>query len=160
MAPKTKLAIVRGGNPGHRSKADIESSKRQPLVDKSIPFREPEWPTDVASRARQLYRALRPVLEREVGLIGAQQECLVQYCITTARVESLDRLIAEEGYTVVGAKGSLVRNPNLATQMTLLNLSCKLRIELGLSPAAALKLPAPTKGGVGAALAEEEAAFD
>ncbi|WP_344086751.1 hypothetical protein, partial [Nostocoides veronense] len=66
----------------------------------------------------------------------------------------------KSGYTVVGAKGSLVRNPNLATQMTLLNLSCKLRIELGLSPAAALKLPAPTKGGVGAALAEEEAAFD
>ena len=156
--PKTTLKVVRDGNPGHRSNEDIDSPGRKPFEDKSIAFKEPKWPSDVTSRARHLWRTLYPVLEREIGMVGAQQESLVQFCIVQARVELLDHVIARDGFQILNGRGDPMRNPDLISQSALHAQLSKLRAELGLSPGAALRLEVK-KGGY-AATQDEADAFD
>lgn len=144
--PKTTLQVVRDGNPGHRSKAQINAATRkQSLNDKSIPFKEPVWPKDVAARSRHLWRTLLPVLQRTLDMNGAQQESLANYCIAQAQLELYNHRVSEEGPVVVGPRGTEVRHPLWVVINTLHSQLKVLRGELGLSPGASIRMAIPPK---------------
>src|SRR4051794_24286987 len=93
---KPTLQVIREGNPGHR-----------PLVDEVVlppsELVEPDWSVTFpgssaeARRARstasELWRRVAPVLRRSVGLVGAQREALVDYCVSWARIVQCERAI-------------------------------------------------------------------
>jgi len=147
--PRPALAILRDGNPGqHRL--------RESVVLPPSPLVEPTWaellPGEksedqrVQTTAATTWRKLAPTLARSVGLVGEQQEALVDYCITWARIEQGERALSRTGLLVPG-RGGQVRNP----WTTVLNqYRAHLRSligELGLSPSAATRLHRPDAGG-------------
>jgi P27 family predicted phage terminase small subunit len=142
---KPALAVVREGNPGKRPVQDGVVLPPSALL-------EPEW-TELISgddmeseRARQtagnLWRKVAPTLARSVGLVGEQQETLVDYCLTWARIEQGERALSRDGVVVRTDRGTA---KNAWT--TVLNqyrahwrsLSC----ELGLTPQAASRITRP-----------------
>lgn len=140
--PKPTLAVIREGNPGKRPIADSAvlppSALREPDWDDLLPGNE-----SVAATAAALWRRNAPTLARSVGLVGEQQEVLVDYCVTWARIEQGERAISRDGMLVPGALGSTVKNP----WTTVLNqYRSHLRAligELGLSPASASRITRP-----------------
>lgn len=142
--PKPALQVVREGNPGKRSVRDS-------VVLPPSALREPVWtdwfPGDgEMPRAREtagmLWRKLAPTLARSVGLVGEQQESLVEYCVTYARIEQGERALSIEGVVVITERGQ-VKN----AWTTILNgYRSHLRSligELGLSPSAATRITKP-----------------
>lgn len=140
--PKPALQVVREGNPGKRAVKD--SVKFSPSD-----LNEPDWPSvfpglsEDELRCREtagsLWRKLAPTLSRSVGLVGEQQESLVDYCVTWARIEQGERALSEQGMVVMTERGQ-VKN----AWTTILNAyRSHLRSligELGLSPSAATRL--------------------
>jgi P27 family predicted phage terminase small subunit len=140
--PKPALQVVREGNPGKRAVKD--SVKFSPSD-----LHEPDWPSVFPGesvdelRCRKtaglLWRKLAPTLSRSVGLVGEQQESLVDYCVTWARIEQGERALSEQGMVVMTERGQ-VKN----AWTTILNAyRSHLRSligELGLSPSAATRL--------------------
>ena len=140
--PKPTLQVVREGNPGKRPVKD--SVKFSPSD-----LNEPDWPSVFPGgsgdelRCREtagaLWRKLAPTLSRSVGLVGEQQESLVDYCVTWARIEQGERALSLEGMIVMTERGQ-VKN----AWTTILNAyRSHLRSligELGLSPSAATRL--------------------
>ena len=140
--PKPALQVVREGNPGKRAVKD--SVKFSPSD-----LNEPDWdgvfpggsPDELRCRetAGALWRKLAPTLSRSVGLVGEQQESLVDYCVTWARIEQGERALSEQGMVVMTERGQ-VKN----AWTTILNAyRSHLRSligELGLSPSAATRL--------------------
>lgn len=139
---KPALAVVREGNPGKRQVKDSAKLPPSALI-------EPDWsellPTDdsVAATAARIWRRNAPTLARAVGLVGEQQEVLVDYCITWARIEQGEQAISRDGMIVAGMMGGTVKNP----WTTVLNqYRSHLRAlvgELGLSPASATRITRP-----------------
>lgn len=143
--PKPALTVVREGNPGKRPVNEGVKLPPTALV-------EPKW-SDIftgrsadmkraAKTAGDLWRKLAPTLARSAGLVGEQQESLVDYCVTWARIEQGERAISREGMVVLTERG-YVKNP----WSTVLNgYRSHLRSligELGLSPSAATRLKPP-----------------
>jgi P27 family predicted phage terminase small subunit len=140
--PKPTLQVVREGNPGKRPVKD--SVKFSPSD-----LNEPDWPSVFPGdsgdelRCREtagaLWRKLAPALSRSVGLVGEQQESLMDYCVTWARIEQGERALSLEGMIVMTERGQ-VKN----AWTTILNAyRSHLRSligELGLSPSAATRL--------------------
>lgn len=143
--PKPVLQVVREGNPSKRPLKDS-------VVLPPSALREPEWadwfPGESAAmdRARgtaaMLWRKLAPTLARSVGLVGEQQESLVEYCVTYARIEQGERALSFDGVVVMTERGQ-VKN----AWTTILNgYRSHLRSligELGLSPSAATRITKP-----------------
>lgn len=143
--PKPNLQVVKEGNPGRRPLKDS-------VVMPPSALREPEWldwfpgkakdMTRARSTATMLWRKLAPTLARSVGLVGEQQETLVEYCVTYARIEQGERALSIEGMVVTTERGQ-VKN----AWTTILNgYRSHLRSligELGLSPSAATRITKP-----------------
>lgn len=148
---KPGLQAVREGNPGKRPVRDS-------VVLPPSALREPSWadllPGKGAEvlRARRtasgLWRKLAPTLARSVGLVGEQQEALVDYCLTWARIEQGERALSRDGLVVAGVNGGTVRNPMTTVLNQYRSHFRSLVGELGLSPAAATRMSRPG-GGVG-----------
>lgn len=141
--PKPALQVVREGNPGKRPVRDS-------VVLPPSALREPDWSAlisgegveeeRVRATAAELWRRLAPTLFRSVGLVGEQQETLVDYCVTYARIEQGERALSTEGVVVRTAKG-YVKNP-WTTVLGQYRAHWRSLIgELGLSPASATRLP-------------------
>lgn len=141
--PKPHLQVVREGNPGKRPVSEGVQLPPDELI-------EPEWaellPGSSAAQKRArgtaggLWARLAPTLARSVGLVGAQQETLVDYCITWARIEQCERALSREGLVVDGVMGGVVRNPH-STVLNQYRAHLRSLIgELGLSPSAATRL--------------------
>jgi len=150
------MQVVREGNPGKRPVRDSAvlppSALREPDWDQLMPGRDAE-----VRRAREtaagLWRRLAPTLSRSVGLVGEQQETLVDYCVTWARIEQGERALSRQGVVVKTERG-YVKN---AWTTVLNQYRPHLRSligELGLSPSAASRISRPE--GVGG----EEDPFD
>lgn len=146
--PKPRLQAVREGNPGKRALKDS-------VVLPPSALREPEWgellpgSTVELRRAREtagaLWRKVAPVLARSAGLVGEQQESLVDYCVTWARIEQGERALSRQGVVVSTERGQ-VKN---AWTTVLNQYRAHLRSligELGLSPASAARLQPPGGG--------------
>ena len=148
--PKPALQVVREGNPGKRPVKD--SAVLPPSA-----LREPDWSELLVGSsaemkrtrkvAADLWKRTAPTLSRSVGLVGEQQEVLVDYCLTWARIEQGERALSREGMVVDGAMGGVVKNP----WTTVLNqYRAHLRSligELGLSPASATRITRPEQPG-------------
>lgn len=140
--PKPALQVVREGNPGKRAVKDSVKFSPSDLNEPDWPSVFPgESPDELRCRetAGALWRKLAPTLSRSVGLVGEQQESLVDYCVTWARIEQGERALSEQGMVVMTERGQ-VKN----AWTTILNAyRSHLRSligELGLSPSAATRL--------------------
>lgn len=155
--PKPALQIVREGNPGRRPVREGVKLPPSALV-------EPDWTEllpgvsahqeRVRETASGLWRRLAPTLARSVGLVGEQQETLVDYCVTWARIEQGERAISLEGMVVAGAMGGSVKNPWTTVLNQYRSHLRSLIGELGLSPSAATRLGGKGDGD------EEDDPFD
>lgn len=143
--PKPALQVVREGNPGKRKVTEGVTLPPSSLI-------EPEWPElffgeDTESvraqeTAAKLWRKLAPTLVRSVGLVGEQQEVLVEFCVTWARIEQGERAISREGMIQSTERGN-VRNPWSTVLNQYRSHLRSLIGELGLSPSAATRLSRP-----------------
>ncbi len=143
--PKPTLQVVKEGNPGKRPVRDS-------VVLPPSALREPAWsellPGDerLQERATALWRKVAPTLARSVGLVGEQQEVLVDYCVTWVRIEQGERAISQDGMLVDGAMGGVVKNPWTTVLNQYRSHARALAGELGLTPRAAAGLVRPVAG--------------
>lgn len=148
--------MVSGGHNKRPYLAAVREGTRRgtdmPVVLPPSSLMEPEWDdllpgtTDGERRVRErcaaLWLKLSPVMSRSIGLVFEQQECLVEYCIHTARIEQMERQLSIEGLIVQGQRGD-VKNP-LVTVLNQYRAHRRgLTAELGLSPSAASRLVRP-----------------
>jgi len=145
---KPTFQVVREGNPGKRPVKDSAALPPSAL-------REPDWAelivgddeetTYVRGIATELWRRTAPTLSRSVGLVGEQQETLVDYCVTWARIVQGERALSREGVVVHTERG-MVKN----AWTTILNQYRphfrSLIGELGLSPRSASGIDRPGDG--------------
>ena len=145
---KPTLQVIREGNPGHRA-------LRDPVVLPPTALVEPTWVellpgSDVEmKRARAtaagVWSLTAETLSRSVGLVAAQQDTLVDYCITRARIEQGERALSREGVVVSAGRADRGQVKNAWT--TILNQYRphfrSLVAELGLSPSSASRLTRP-----------------
>ncbi len=141
--------VVREGNPGHRPVRDTVTLPPTELV-------EPAWAellpgrTAEVRRARSVAAALwartAPVLSRSAGLVDAQRECLVDYCLTSARIDQGERALARDGVVVPAARSDrgAVRNPWTTVLNQYRSHWRALAGELGLTPASRIDRPQDT----------------
>jgi P27 family predicted phage terminase small subunit len=143
--PKPTLQVVKEGNPGKRPIREgvtlPPSEVAEPRWLDLLPGQDSESERARATAAA-LWARLAPVLTKTVGLVGAQQETLIDYCVTWARVEQGERALSLEGVVVSTERGN-VKNP----WTTILNQYRphlrSLMGELGLTPSAASRLQKP-----------------
>lgn len=150
VKPKPALQVVREGNPGKRPVAEGIVLPPTALV-------EPKWSElfigrrTEAVRARKtasdLWRKLAPTLSRSAGLVAEQQEVLVDFCVTWARIEQGERAISRDGMISVTERG-LIRNPWSTVLNQYRSHMRSLIGELGLSPSAATRLTRPEAADV------------
>lgn len=143
--PKSTLQVVREGNPGKRPIRD--SAQLPPSA-----LREPDWSTQLTGDdgevehardvAAELWRKLAPTLARSMGLVGEQQETLVEYCLTYARIVQGERALSREGVVVLTDRGQ-VKNAWTAVLNQYRAHFRSLVGELGLSPSSAARLSRP-----------------
>ena len=140
--PKSALQVVREGNPGQRA-------IRESVVFPPSVLREPDWQTLLPGdegRTRETASALwckvAPTLARSVGLVGEQQETLVEYCVTYARIVQGERALSREGVVVSTERGQ-VKNAWTAVLNQYRGHFRSLVGELGLSPPSAARLSRP-----------------
>jgi P27 family predicted phage terminase small subunit len=140
---KPTLQVVREGNPGKRAIKDAVVLPPSALV-------EPVWADSLneanSEVAGGLWRKLAPTLARSVGLVGEQQESLVDYCVTWARIVENEKALTREGMLIPGAQGGVVRNPRTMILNSLRQHFRSLVGELGLSPRSAAGLTRPESG--------------
>jgi P27 family predicted phage terminase small subunit len=134
------MTVVREGNPGKRAVKDTVVLPPSALI-------EPDWSQILgeteAAAAQSLWRKVAPTLARSAGLVGEQQEALVDYCVTWARIVENERELTREGMLVEGAQGGQVRNPRTMVLNALRQNFRSLIGELGLSPRAAAGMARP-----------------
>lgn len=154
--PKPYLQAVREGDTGHRQ-------AKEGMVLPPTDLTEPDWTVFFPGRkvamvrarktSARLWSVLAPTLTRSAGLVREQQETLVEYCITYARIEQGERALSMEGVVVTTERGQ-VKN---AWTTVLNGYRSHLRSligELGLSPSAATRITRPNSGD------DEEDPFD
>lgn len=156
--PKPALAVVREGNPGHRPVRDSVTLPPSALV-------EPHWPdfipgprrSEVRARktAAELWRKLAPTLSRSVGLVGEQQELLVDLCITWARIQQGERALSMEGVIVATERGN-VKNPWTTVLNQYRSHLRSVAAEFGLTPSSLTRIGGRGDGGDG----DDEGVFD
>lgn len=147
--PRPALQVVREGNPGKRPVSEGVVLPPSALV-------EPVWveifagddaeSVRAAETASGLWRKLAPTLARSAGLVGEQQEALVDFCVTWARIEQGERAISRAGMIVATERGN-VRNPWSTVLNQYRSHLRSLIGELGLSPSAATRLSRPEAPG-------------
>jgi P27 family predicted phage terminase small subunit len=145
--PKPYLAAVREGNPGHKALSPGLVLPPSTLVAPDWSDRLPGAAVDeerVRQDCAEVWARTADVLVRCAGLTVAQQDCLADFCVTTARIRQCERAISRDGLVVQTERG-WVKNPH----STLLNQYRahwrSLMGELGLSPASASRLVAPVE---------------
>lgn len=137
---KPTLAVVREGNPGKRPIRDSVVLPPSALV-------EPDWSDFLdeaeAARAKSLWVKLAPTLAVSAGLVGEQQESLVDYCVTWARIVENEKALTREGMLIPGAQGGRVKNPRTTILNQYRGNLRSLMAKLGLSPSDAAGISRP-----------------
>ena len=141
--PKPALQVVREGNPGKRP------AKPAPLRLPPTDVVEPDWATWFPGRkvamvrarktAAELWSRTAPVLTKSVGLVGAQTETLVEFCVTYARIEQGERSLSMDGVVVMTERGQVKNQWTTVLNQYRPHLRSLIG-ELGLSPSAATRL--------------------
>jgi P27 family predicted phage terminase small subunit len=143
--PKPHLQAVKEGNPGQRK---LDPGMTLPPSDLAEPDWDEWFPGGAAdlvrarSTAARLWAQLAVTLARSAGLVREQQETLVEYCVTYARIEQGERALSEQGVVVMTERGQVknawtsILNGYRAHMRSLIG-------ELGLSPSAATRITRP-----------------
>lgn len=146
--PRPVLQVLREGNPSHRRIED-------PVVLPPSALVEPDWSDllpgtsaehrNVQQTAAALWARTAPVLSRSVGLVGEQQETLVDYCVSWARIRQGERALSRQGVVIDAARADrgAVRNPWTTVLNQYRSHFRSLAAELGLTPSAASRLTRP-----------------
>jgi P27 family predicted phage terminase small subunit len=92
--------------------------------------------------AAGLWRRNAPTLARSVGLVREQQETLVDYCVTYARIVQGERALSRDGVIVTTERGP-VKNGWVTALNQYRSHFRSLTGELGLSPSSAARLSRP-----------------
>jgi P27 family predicted phage terminase small subunit len=171
-AGKPKLEVVRDGNPGKRSKAELEARGDALLPPEAPP--EPDWSKWFTGGESTIVvldddgvEQVGAVLDSELGRSVASTEwktivpaldtigrlatidlgVLAEHCICTARIAQLERVISREGVSVRTERG-FAKNPAVtAVNQYRTQLRYSL-VQLMLTPAARARLGS-VKGGEG-----------
>lgn len=137
---KPALAVVREGNPGKRAVKDSVVMPPSALI-------EPDWsellPEAGVTVAAKMWAKLAPTLAMSAGLVAEQQEVLVDYCLTWARIVENESAMTREGMLVEGVMGGLNKNPRTTVLNQYRAHMRSLVGELGLSPRAAAGIARP-----------------
>jgi P27 family predicted phage terminase small subunit len=144
-APRPALAVLREGNPGHRPVKETlvwpPSALREPDWDDLLPGPRAEQER-VRATAAELWRRVAPALVGAAGLVGEQQEVLVDYCVVYSRIVQGERALSREGIVVITERGR-VKNPWTTIVGQYRSHFRSLIGELGLSPSAATRSTRP-----------------
>lgn len=143
--PKPTLQVVREGNPGKRQVRDAVVLPPTELVEPDwlllLPGRTNEAKL-VRSTARNLWKRTATTLARSMGLVNQQQETLVDYCVTYARIVQGERALSRDGVIVETERGPV--KSGWATVLNQYRAHFRsLTGELGLTPSAAARLTRP-----------------
>jgi P27 family predicted phage terminase small subunit len=148
---KPTFQVVREGNPGHRP-------VREGVVLPPTALAEPSWASLLPGSAAETKRARETAartwaktaatLHRSVGLVHEQQDILVDYCITVARIEQCERSLSRDGLVIPAGRADrgMVRNPITTVLNQYRSHFRSLGAELGLTPSAASRLTRPNTG--------------
>lgn len=108
---KPVLRVVKTGNPGKKSKAELE---RQVVFTPAAPA-EPDWNLWFPGRranavllrrvARETWKSTVPVLDAHGVLAIVDALALTDLCVSTARLVELEQMLTEEGVAVEGERG-------------------------------------------------------
>lgn len=116
---------------------------------------EPDWDAvlgdgpgaeSVKADASAIWQRIAPALSAATRITDAQREVVVTFCTAQARVWEAERFISRDGLLVVGANGTLVKNPATTVVNTYSGILRAARVELGLSPSAAARIAVPQTG--------------
>lgn len=142
---KPTLQVIREGNPGKRPLRDgvqlPPSALREPDWSSVVVGDDPET-AHARSVAADLWRRVAPTLARSVGLVGEQQETLVDFCVTWARIVQGERALSRDG-VVVATEHGVTKNPWTTVLNQYRAHFRSLVGELGLTPASASRLSRP-----------------
>ena len=127
--PKPPALRIVEGNPGHRP---------IPVVPEPGPG-VPNPPTTLCREARAEWRRVVDYLA-EAGLCVVDRAALSTYCELWAEVQETRRLLRQEGRSYVSDNGNLRQNPLVPIHQTALAQMRYYMGELGLTPAARVKL--------------------
>lgn len=146
MTTRPALQIVKEGNPGHRTRRELDQLKLPPGAPP-----EPAWlelfpavrgdrtraaDTKLArERARREWRLVVKVLDRQGLLAAVDEAVLTDHCVVVASMLLANRDIARRGVWIPSERGSS-KNPSVTA---LAQLRAQLRFtvrELALSPRA------------------------
>jgi P27 family predicted phage terminase small subunit len=151
---------VARGNGGQRPRApelQALSGARPSRINKEAPKHlsaSGEPPEDMSDKAKQVWFRTVPELLKFDLLNVVEVEALVAYCeaVVTHR-EAVDD-VRQDGITLVGSMGGLIKNPACTVQKEAAMTIRAFAIEFGLTPAARQNVKAPA-----AKKDEEEASF-
>ncbi|MCX5592035.1 phage terminase small subunit P27 family [Alcaligenes endophyticus] len=101
--PKPTERKVAAGNPGKRA-----LNKSAPEFGGIIDIEPPVW---LEGAGRDLWEHLAPLLCAQQVLQGTDIQNLELYCTAYGRFRKAEEDIAENGITVTGAQGGIVKNP-------------------------------------------------
>lgn len=142
---KPSFQVVREGNPGKRPVTDSvvlpPSALREPDWDDYFPGDETDMER-ARSVAAELWKRVAPTLARSVGLVGEQQESLVDYCVTWARIRQGERALSRDGVIVRTERGQVKHGWTAPLNQYRANFR-SLAAELGLTPQSASKITRP-----------------
>lgn len=145
---RPSLALVREGNPGHRTRERLEQGLRLPPARPD----EPDWRQwfPVTSpkgdrraqdnqrgrkRAAATWARVVPVLDAQGLLASVDFDVLVELCLVVAQLELANRSIAVDGIWAQGERGA-VKNPATTFAGQLRTALKFYVVQLGLSPLA------------------------
>lgn len=143
------LKLVRG-NPGKRP---VDPGLQLPPAD----LVEPRWidlvGSDLISYASHAWGDVVPSLIAHGVLTAVDLPLVIDYCVARARLRQCEDDVSRNGITVVGAAGSVVRNPALTAAIQLRRLVLSYSSELGLGPSTRGSMKAAGNGEQQAAAA-------
>lgn len=123
--PKPSHIKLLTGNPGKRPiNAD------EPVPEPGGLERPPAWLNKGAKLEwkRVMKEAPRGLLTR------LDRQVVAMYCQTTARIQELEGIVDEQGYTFMSEKGFVIQRPEMGMLKNLYGIQTRLCAEMGFSP--------------------------
>lgn len=149
MGARGPLKLVATANP---ARGDTSKGKRS-AADKrgtaKAPPGAPDPPAVIKGEALREWKRVVPVLDGMGVLSSLDRGLLVTYCQTWARWCELDKQLTNDGMTHTDEKGTVRKHPAWTMARECTNTLATLATQLALTPAARLRLPAPSSGGDG-----------
>jgi P27 family predicted phage terminase small subunit len=105
----------------------------------------PEW---LSEEALGVWRRVVPELQRFDLLSTVETDCLVAYCEAVATHRAACEEIAENGITVIGGSGGLIKNPACTVKTESARIVALFAREFGLTPSARSNVVGPVDRSV------------